>query len=672
MKKILSVIIQARLNSSRFPNKIIKKVNNNYLIEILIKRLLKSKHIDNIYLATSKKSESKLLEKICNNYNVIIFKGSEHNVLSRYISINKKYKIDYIARITADCPLIDPYLFDKMYHTFRKHNLDFISNNDPPTFPDGFDIEIFKSSLLNNISNFRLNDYDKEHVTPVLKRISNKIETYKNNLDLSKYRITVDEEEDLINLKKILSYYNNNIYVTENLIIQYLMKNQKKLHPKLKRNFGSELSYGIKTWSRANKVILNGNNFFSKRPDLYDPISWPSYFSKSKGCHIWDLENKKYLDATYMGIGAHVLGYANRDIDQFVIKEIKNGNMTTLNSNLEIELAERLIELDTKFTKVKFVRGGAEASSLAIRLARCASNKNNIAFCGYHGWQDWYLSANLRVKNNLNNHLFSGISTDGINHKLSGTSFPFEYNNYENFLSVIKKNNIGVVIMEVERNLKPINNFMKKIQKYCNQNNIILIFDECTSGFKETFGGIYKKYKLSPDIVVYGKALGNGYAINAVLMKEHIANEAKQTFTSSTFWSEKVGVSAGIKTLNEMNKIKSWEIIKNKGLKIKESWKKIANENNLDINIFGIDSMPNFSFPNRDNQILKQYLTAELLKKNILANFSIYLSTTHKNIFLDKYLNCLYNIFKTYSKYDDEYFKNMIKNRTANHFRNIN
>ena len=363
MNKNLNIIIQARLNSSRFPNKVIKKIGNHSLIEILFKRLIKSKNINKIILATSKNPINNPLEDICKKNDIICYRGSETNVLDRFIKINELYKAKYISRITADCPLIDFRILDTMFVKILNTNIDFISNNDPPTFPDGLDIEIFKSNLLKKVTKIRTTIYEKEHVTPALKKIALNKFTYKSKTDYSDLRVTVDEIKDYHNLKKLLNFYKNNIYINKRQIIDFLLSVKIK-HPKtMQRNHGSSISYGIKYWNRANKFILNGNNFFSKRPDLYEPTFWPTYFSKSKGSNIWDLEGNKFLDATYMGIGTNTLGYSNKDIDNYVITEIKKGNMTTLNSNLDIELAEKLLNLDNKCSKVKFVRGCAEASS---------------------------------------------------------------------------------------------------------------------------------------------------------------------------------------------------------------------------------------------------------------------------------------------------------------------
>ena len=199
--------------------------------------------------------------------------------------------------------------------------------------------------------------------------------------------------------------------------------------------------------------------------------------------------------------------------------------------------------------------------------------------------------------------------------------------------------------MEVIRNTYPDKNFLKKVRSICNKNNIILIFDECTTGFRETYGGIYKNFGVEPDMVLFGKALGNGYPITALVGKQSIMDYANKTFISSTFWSDRIGPTAAIATLNLMQKEKSWLKITNIGKKIKKNWKKIAEENKIKICIQGIDALPNFYFNHNYNQITKFFLTQEMLKKRILANFSIYCAISHTDKILSRYFDNINDIF---------------------------
>ena len=232
----------------------------------------------------------------------------------------------------------------------------------------------------------------------------------------------------------------------------------------------------------------------SKRPEMFLPENWPSYFSKAKGCEVWDLDKTKYVDMCIMGIGTNTLGYGNDEVDDAVFKAIQNGNMSTLNCPEEVELAEKLIEINPWADMVRFARTGGEANAISIRIARAASGKKGVAICGYHGWHDWYLSANHNDGNDLSNHLLPDLDPLGVPNNLKNTSFPFHYNNFDELLRIVNENDIGVIKMEVVRNNPPKDNFLKKVRDLATKKNIILIFDECTSGFRETYGGIFKKY----------------------------------------------------------------------------------------------------------------------------------------------------------------------------------
>ena len=219
-------------------------------------------------------------------------------------------------------------------------------------------------------------------------------------------------------------------------------------------------------WKKTKSTIPNGVMLFSKKPDIFLNRGWPTFYKKAKDCFIWDLNNKKYTDMSFMGVGTNVLGYSNPEINKSVIDAIKKSNMSTLNNFEETILAEKLIEIHPWASMVKYARTGGEANCIAIRIARATSAKNNVAFCGYHGWHDWFLSSNLQNKKNLNNHLMSNIPTSGVSTKLINTCFPFKYNNISSFKKVCEKNNVGTVIMEVKRDTEPDKKFLRFVRNY--------------------------------------------------------------------------------------------------------------------------------------------------------------------------------------------------------------
>lgn len=403
-------------------------------------------------------------------------------------------------------------------------------------------------------------------------------------------------------------------------------------------------------WKKAKKIILGGNSLFSKRPENFLPDLWPAYYSKAKGCNIWDLESKKYIDMSLMGVGTNILGYANNKIDNAVIKNLKKSNMTTLNCPEEVILAKELIKIHPWSSTVKFARTGAEANSIAIRVARSFTKSSKIAVCGYHGWHDWFLSANLNKNNNFKKFLLDGIGNEGIPKELSNTVFTFEYNDFKRLEKLIKVKKIKIIKMEVIRNIKPKDNFLKKVRNLANKYKCVLIFDECTTGFRETFGGIHKKYKVNPDIVIFGKAIGNGYAITTVLGKKKIMEQASNSFISSTFWSERSGPTAALETIRLMKKIKSWKIIQKKGKKIKKIWKELALKHSLDINISELDSICSFQFNSIYHNFFKSFLTYQMLNYGFLASNIVMISTSHTDNIIKKYKIALDKVFKKISK----------------------
>lgn len=389
------------------------------------------------------------------------------------------------------------------------------------------------------------------------------------------------------------------------------------------------LNSGQRLWARAKRVIPGGNMLLSKRAEMFLPDQWPAYFSKAKGCKVWDLDGREYIDMSIMGIGTNTLGYGHPEVDEAVRQTIDAGNMSTFNCPEEVYLAERLIELHPWADMVRFARSGGEANAIAIRIARAAVGRHKVAFCGYHGWHDWYLAANLGDEKNLAGHLLPGLEPNGVPLNLRGTIFPFTYNRFDELEDLVNVHDIGVIKMEVSRNQGPEDGFLEKVRKLATDRGIVLIFDECTSGFRQTFGGLHKLYGVEPDMAMFGKALGNGYAITGTIGRREIMEAAQTTFISSTFWTERIGPSAALKTLEVMERVKSWEQITQTGLDITAKWKAMADKHGLSITTNGLPSLTCFSFNSANLLAYKTLITQEMLAKGYLAGTSVYVCTEH-------------------------------------------
>ena len=405
---------------------------------------------------------------------------------------------------------------------------------------------------------------------------------------------------------------------------------------------------GLSLYNYAKTIIPGGTTLFSKRSELHLPNKWPAYFKKAKKVYVWDLEEKKYLDM-FCAVGTSILGYSNNVVNKAVSNIIKKGNMSTLNCAEEVFLSERIIKHHPWASMAKFTRGGGEANAVAIRIARSNTQKKNVAFCGYHGWHDWYLSANLNSKKNLDQHLMSGLNYDGIPKSLQNTSFPFAYNDFEYLLKLIKKKNIGIIKMEVMRNFEPKNNFLQKVRNICDKKKIILIFDECTSGYRENMGGIHLKFKVNPDIAIFGKSLGSGFAINAIIGKKKIMKKTENTFISSTFWGERVGYTAALTSIAEFKRLNVFKKIEDNGKQIKSFWANLSKKYKLPIKIMGTNAIPFFEFYNNHSKC-KTFLTQEMLKKKILATNMVYINIFHTQKNIKIYFKTLEKVFSDIAK----------------------
>jgi len=641
-------IVQARMGSTRLPNKVMKLINGVPMIELLLRRLKRSKEIHHIVVATSTNKNNLLLIEHVRKIGFACELGSETDVMQRYIDVANKSCADVIVRITGDCPLVDPELVDTVIRGFKSGSIDYVSNIEPPTYPDGLDVEVFSIEALKKANFLTVDLYDREHVTPYLRRNNLfKILSIQHSENLSSLRWTVDELADFETINRVFNHFMPNTDFTWHDVLALQRKNPELFHlnQNFFRNEGALMSLGQKQWRRAKQIIPGGNMLLSKRPEMFLPNQWPVYFSKAKGCELWDLDGKKYIDVSLMGVGTNILGYGHPEVDLAVCQAINAGNMSSLNCSEEVLLAEELIQLHPWADMVRFARSGGEANAIAIRIARSASGKDKVAICGYHGWHDWYLASNLGMDKSLDGHLLPGLEPNGVPRNLKDTVFSFNYNNFAELERLVNNHDIGVIKMEVMRNKEPENEFLHKVRKLATDRNIVLIFDECTSGFRESFGGLHKKFGVEPDMAIFGKALGNGYAISAIIGKRDVMEAAQNTFISSTFWTERIGPTAALASLKVMQSIRSWETITHIGLNIRKEWQRLAEKNGLKIDCWGLPALTGFTFKSVNALAYKTLISQEMLAKGYLAGNCIYVCVDHTSKIIEDYLYHLSPIF---------------------------
>jgi glutamate-1-semialdehyde 2,1-aminomutase len=641
-------IVQARTGSTRFPNKVMRPIGGTPMIGVLLERLSGARRLQQIVLATSDGANDGPLADYVRSLGFEVYRGSESDVLDRYYQAARWVGADVIVRITGDCPLVDAVLVDAVIAKLEQSGADYASNVAPATYPDGLDTEAFSFVALEKAWRNARAPREREHVTLYLRECSDFVHAnLENDTDESGERWTVDEPEDFEVVAAVFDRFTPRRDFGWHEVLA-LRKMQPELFAPnwhLIRNQGVEMGTGQKLWKRAKRVIPGGNMLLSKRVELFLPDLWPAYFSRAKGCRVWDLDGREYIDMSLMGIGTNTLGYGHPEVDEVVCRTVSAGNMSTLNCPEEVYLAERLIDLHPWAAMARFARSGGEANAIAVRIARAASGRDKVAICGYHGWHDWYLAANLGDDQNLAGHLLPGLEPKGVPKHLKGSTLPFQYNDFETLEKLVREHEVGVIKMEVSRNLEPDVVFLRQVRKLATDNGIVLIFDECTSGFRQSFGGMHRLYGVDPDMLILGKALGNGYAITAVVGRRDIMEAAQSTFISSTFWTERIGPSAALKTLEVMQRLRSWEQITAIGRDITKRWHALASNYGLPMVTQGLPALTGIAFKTDRALAYKTLITQEMLEKGFLASTNVYACIDHTSEIVDRYFDALEPVF---------------------------
>ncbi len=367
-----------------------------------------------------------------------------------------------------------------------------------------------------------------------------------------------------------------------------------------------------------------------------------------------------------MGVGTNILGYSHPEVDAAVHETVNKGNLSTLNAPEEVYLAEKLIELHPWADMVRYARSGGEACAIAVRIGRAASGKDKVAFCGYHGWHDWYLAANLSDDDSLSGHLLPGLEPNGVPKALTGTSIPFQFNDLDQLTKIMENDDqIGVIYLEVQRSDPPAEGFLEGVRALATQHNAVLIFDECTSGFRRELGGMHLHYGVEPDLASFGKTLGNGYAITAVIGRAEVMQAAQTSFISSTFWTERIGPTAALATLEVMERENATQRVHEIGTKVQQQWEKLGSDAGLTVTTGGLPALANFAVAGLDPLAVKTYITLRMLDQGYLSGNSLYVSIAHTDEILADYYDALAIVFGELAQMDDAQLATALPDGTA-------
>ncbi|WNK00335.1 aminotransferase class III-fold pyridoxal phosphate-dependent enzyme [Thalassospiraceae bacterium LMO-JJ14] len=404
---------------------------------------------------------------------------------------------------------------------------------------------------------------------------------------------------------------------------------------------------GQALYAAARNIMPGGTQLLSKRPEMFLPDQWPAYFEKARGAEVWDLDGRKYFDFTHCGVGTSALGYADPDVNAAVAEAISKGTMTTLNCHEEVELAELLIDRHPWADMARFARTGGEVLSIAVRIARAATGRDGVAYCGYHGWADWYVAANISDDSNLDNHLLAGIPSAGVPSRLGGTVFPFAYNDIEDLRAIVaaRKSELAAIVMEPMRTLPPAPGFLEEARRLADEAGAVLIFDEVTSGWRMTTGGIHMTMGVTPDVATFAKCMSNGYPMAACIGKRAVMDSAQSSFISSAYWTERVGPVAALATIKKHLELDLPRQLIAKGEKVQAGWRQAADAVGLKINVTGIPPLATLSFDHATPLVPMTLFTQQMLGRGYLAGGQVYSMLAHTDDMIDGYLANVAEVF---------------------------
>jgi glutamate-1-semialdehyde 2,1-aminomutase len=550
-------IIQARMGSTRLPGKVLMDLAGTEVLAWVIRAARDIVGVDKVVVATSVLSQDDQISEWCEGADVTCHRGPEADVLTRYAIAAKAEAADIVLRLTADCPLLDPHVCGQVLALLKHQGADYASNAEPRRWPDGLDCEAMTAEALYQADREASRDFEREHVTPYLRENRGKMKTAFLNCPIpgiSSERWTLDTAEDFAFLEKIARLLPRDAPPSYMAILGILASQpelanqQASLAPAVGGNAGPISQAPAYTFTKSNQMLRRavdtiplGTQTFSKAYTQFPREKAPLFLSHGRGGRVWDIDGNEYVDLI-CGLMPIVLGYCDADVDAAIEKQLAEGISFSLASGLEAELAERLVEIIPCAEMVRFGKNGSDATSAAIRLSRAFTGRDHIAVCGYHGWHDWYIGATTRDK--------------GVPASVQQLTHKFPYNDLAALDQLLssRRGEFAAVIMEPMSIEEPAPGYLEQVRELAHEHGALLVFDEIVTGFHFALGGAQELFGVTPDLAAFGKALGNGMPISAIVGRADVMIEMEEIFFSGTFGGEALSLAAAIAVIDKMRR----------------------------------------------------------------------------------------------------------------------
>lgn len=652
-------LIQARMSSTRFPGKVLEDLSGHPLLWHVVNRVRQAKRVDRIVVATTDRSVDDPIVRFCEQAEIGYFRGSEPDVLDRFYRAAKANAADIVIRITADCPLIDPAVVDKVIARFEQGDCDYVSNTVRYTYPDGLDTEVFSFVALERAWQEASKPSEREHVTPYLYAGRFKTANVESEKPVSptQYRWTVDHPADLQFVRKIYEAFSGNGAFGFREIFE-LLKERPDLATIQAETITNEGYYKSlyqqatagtapkrplaqsQAWlERAKKVIPGCAQTFSKGYTQYVQGVAPIFLERGKGCRVWDVDGNKYIDYV-QGLLPNILGYANEEVNAAAAAQLAEGHSFSLPHPMEVRLAERLIRLIPCAEMVRFGKNGSDATSGAVRAARAFTGRDRIACCGYHGWQDWYIGSTTR--------------NAGVPKAVRDLTHPFVYNDLASLEKLFAEHpgEFAAVIMEPVNFVEPVPGFLQSVKNLAHQHGALLIFDEICVGFHFGLGGAQRLYGVVPDLACFGKAMGNGFPISCVLGRADVMHTFEEIFYSFTFAGEVAAMAAAMKVLDILEHTDALARMESNGRTLQDGIAAMAKEAGLEdrIRTMGRPQWSLLKFTDQhgaDSALVKNLFQQEAVKRGVLLLATHNLTAAHDGPAIHQTLETYAEVFKT-------------------------
>lgn len=651
----IGIVLQARMGSSRFPGKMLADLSGRPVLEWVFRRLIPLRDLIKI-LVTSDQPEDFPLAELAHIYGWKVLRGSEKDVLRRYAAAVKIFNLSTVVRITGDCPLIDPQLITFTLKIFKREQPDYLQLS---WVIDGFDVGVISRKALLEADQKAFLPSEREHVTPYIRRFKRFRKLYPpyGEKDLSRYHLSLDYPEDLDLLREVVKIFEGREDFTYEEVATLLemredLKQAALRHEPnegMKKSLGGDrrfivtlkaptrpLAKTVRLFEETQKRIPLVSQTYSKSYYMFSMGAAPLFVRRAWGCILEDVDGNLYTDYT-MALGACILGYAFEPVNEAVSKQLEEGIVFTLPHTLEGEVAERLCELIPCAEMVRFGKNGSDVTAAAVRLARAYTGRDLVVCCGYHGWQDWYIGTTSKDA--------------GVPEAVKELTLTFPYNDLKVLKQIFAENpgRIACVIMEPVILEEPVPEFLEGVRKICDREGAILVFDEVLTGFRFGLSGAQGRYGVVPDLACFGKALGNGFPISALVGRREIMQLLEhEVFFSFTFGGEAASLAAAKATIDYLQTNEISELLWRRGKQFMKALKSLIKEWELDdlLEVKGFPVRFVLNFRGKESLLAKTLVQQECIKRGELFTGAFNLALSHTEEIMEKTLEVLEEVLR--------------------------